>query len=56
MDDFKPCPFCKSKQIVLHVSCIKPQKHWEVYCANCGCGTYGYASKSKAIMSWNRRD
>lgn len=56
MEELKSCPFCGSDLLVSnHVCQVNPMTLFDVYCANCGCGTMGFANKSEAINIWNTR-
>jgi hypothetical protein len=59
----KDCPFCGSKAFLIN----RINKLWAVGCTNLNCFAWecddkkcvdcgGYAIKSKAIESWNRRE
>lgn len=52
---FQPCPYCKSKNIVVTSDRLFNRDVWSVGCADCGDGVFFRRSIRQAVNDWNLR-
>lgn len=58
MPDLKPCPFCGSKEILVHRSyfSMSPGESYRVRCKRCPCELgWNYSSMEELTTAWNGR-
>lgn len=51
----KPCPKCKSTDIVVNPDCCQPNADYYIWCNICKYKEKWYNTKEEAIKNWNTR-
>ena len=55
MTELKPCPFCGSVEVKVHIPYFTDDCYM-VQCYGCNCNTAIYMTANQAVEAWNRRD